>query len=376
MAATTMASSPRRSWKLVAALALGVLLAPLASPAAGVQSTEPKPTAEPTPTGSSTSGVDGNAYTGPTYGHTVTWDDEVWDVEEEVTAAEYDGLQLGTPRSTVYIEGYAGFGGDEAECLADAALEVRDRPGVSEVAPASNRTPPVPADAAGAAVLYIYTQELDDETGVEVVEYIECRTLVEGEAVLEITLQVASRFYSAELPLVRDLLATVALPEATGTAADDELPGRAVPLLDPIHVEPGEPHEPYNSTPPTSGPHWATTAAWGVYDEPVPDEVQVHNLEHGGVILQYSCDCPEAIDILEQFASPAVGYPVLVITAPYPDMEADVALTAWGRILELSAEEVTADVVREFVEAFIDQGPERIHTEELEAWRESDAPKP
>ena len=173
----------------------------------------------------------------------------------------------------------------------------------------------------------------------------------------------------------RDVGTAVASPAAEATPADG-LPGRPVPIQGFDHVAPGEPHEPYNSTPPTSGPHWPRTAAWGVHREPVPDELQVHNLEHGGVMLQYSCDCREVIEILETFADPATGYPVLVIAAPYPNMEADVAFTAWGRIQELSAAEVTPDVVRAFVEAFIDRGPEQVHTGELEAWRASDAPKP
>lgn len=163
-------------------------------------------------------------------------------------------------------------------------------------------------------------------------------------------------------------------PVAATPRADG--PGRAVPLLPADHVAPDEPHLPYNSSPPTSGPHWPVWAEWGVYDEPLPDELLVHNLEHGGVVLHYRCDCPEAIAVLERFADPATGYPVLVIAAPNPDMEAEVAFTAWGRIQHLPAARVTPDVVRAFVEAYADQGPEKIHTEELAAWRASDAPKP
>ena len=162
----------------------------------------------------------------------------------------------------------------------------------------------------------------------------------------------------------------------TATPADDASVGRTVPIQGANHVPRGAPHEPYSTTPPTSGPHWSATAEWGVSSVPIANELQVHNLEHGGVMLQYRCDCPETIALLEQFADPATGYPVLVIAAPYPDMTADVALTAWGQMLELSAEEVTPDRVRAFIEAFIDRGPEQIHSAELQAWRASDAPKP
>ena len=46
----------------------------------------------------------------------------------------------------------------------------------------------------------------------------------------------------------------------------------------------------YNSVPATSGPHQPQPLApivWGVYDEPVEEIKVVHNLEHGGVIVQY-----------------------------------------------------------------------------------------
>ena len=50
----------------------------------------------------------------------------------------------------------------------------------------------------------------------------------------------------------------------------------------------------WNSSPPTSGPHYGQTAVWGSYDEEVPLVQTVHNLEHGGVVIHYGPDVPEA----------------------------------------------------------------------------------
>ena len=50
----------------------------------------------------------------------------------------------------------------------------------------------------------------------------------------------------------------------------------------------------WNSSPPTSGPHYGQTAVWGSYDEQVPLVQTTHNLEHGGVIIHYGPDVPEA----------------------------------------------------------------------------------
>ena len=86
----------------------------------------------------------------------------------------------------------------------------------------------------------------------------------------------------------------------------------------------------YNSTPPTSGPHLGQIARWGVHTEPIPNELQVHNLEDGGVMVQYDCeDCDELVN---QLAGVVRRHDELVILAPYPDMDSRIALTAWGRI--------------------------------------------
>ncbi len=87
----------------------------------------------------------------------------------------------------------------------------------------------------------------------------------------------------------------------------------------------------YNSFPPTSGPHLGNLASWGVHDEPIPNELQVHNLEDGGVIVHY--DCPDGCpDLVAQLRAVVERYREGVILEPYPEMEARIALTAWQRI--------------------------------------------
>ena len=57
------------------------------------------------------------------------------------------------------------------------------------------------------------------------------------------------------------------------------------------HIQEGESHPAYNSDPPSSGWHYADASAptkWGVYTQEVPDEVFLHNEEHGGVIVTYN----------------------------------------------------------------------------------------
>ncbi|HEY7654168.1 MAG TPA: DUF3105 domain-containing protein [Methylomirabilota bacterium] len=92
-----------------------------------------------------------------------------------------------------------------------------------------------------------------------------------------------------------------------------------------------ESHAPYNSDPPTSGPHLPYIAPWGIHTEPIARELQVHNLEDGGVMVQYQCPtpCPDLVDKLTRIVQ---RFETQVILAPYPGMPTRIALTAWTRL--------------------------------------------
>jgi len=114
------------------------------------------------------------------------------------------------------------------------------------------------------------------------------------------------------------------------SAAD--LPGRVLPDQGNLHVQTlSEPILPYNSDPPTSGPHLPYIAPWGIHTEPIPKQLQVHNLEDGGVVVQYSCPtaCPELVDKLKAVVQ---RYDKQVLLAPYPGLANRIALTAWTRL--------------------------------------------
>ena len=107
-------------------------------------------------------------------------------------------------------------------------------------------------------------------------------------------------------------------------------PGQFFPSLGNQHLAtPDTPHAPYNTDPPTSGPHLAYVAPWGIHTVPIPRELQVHNLEDGGVLVQYNCECPELVAKLRPIVE---RYKDRVILAPYPTMKTRIALTAWTRI--------------------------------------------
>jgi hypothetical protein len=135
------------------------------------------------------------------------------------------------------------------------------------------------------------------------------------------------------------------------------LPGQQFPDQGNRHVQTfTEPIPPYNSDPPTSGPHMSYVAPWGIHTEPVPRQLQVHNLEDGGVMVQYSCPggCPELVSKLRGVVE---GYDHQVILAPYPGMKTRIALTAWTRLEAF--DEFDEGKIRRFIRAYrgIDHHP-------------------
>lgn len=113
----------------------------------------------------------------------------------------------------------------------------------------------------------------------------------------------------------------------------------------------------YELRPPSGGAHHPVWWNCGFYDEPIPDEHAVHDLEHGAVWLAYATDLAEA-DV-EAIHDLVRGDPRL-LASPHPDLaegEAVVA-TAWARQLRL--DRVDDPRLAEFVEQYEDgsQAPE------------------
>lgn len=128
-----------------------------------------------------------------------------------------------------------------------------------------------------------------------------------------------------------DLLTGSVVGSTSASRQASCLPGREVAIMDSPHISSGQAAEVrYNSTPPTSGPHFAFVVAPGIYDFPVPDQLTIHALEHGHVAIQYATDVPAAT--VAKLTGLAKRYGGDVVLAPYPGLATGIALTAWGRI--------------------------------------------
>lgn len=127
----------------------------------------------------------------------------------------------------------------------------------------------------------------------------------------------------------------------------------------------------WNSFPPTSGPHHGQTVIWGQYDEEIPLASAVHNLEHGGIVIYYGSDVPQAeVDRLIDFYR---DEPAAMLVAPLKELEDRIALTAWyvpdldeqGQGILSECTRFDEDAFESFRDAYRFLGPERFQPEDL-----------
>jgi hypothetical protein len=161
-----------------------------------------------------------------------------------------------------------------------------------------------------------------------------------------------SVFYRPVIPQL------VGAPKVVQAPADEGLPGRPIRILASPHIPfIGAPHAAYDSIPPTSGPHVPWTVAPGIYRQQIPEELQVHALEHGHVLIQYA----PGVAATERRELEGFGrrHSRQVLVAPYGRLESGVALTAWGRLERLPHPD------RGRIETFID----RLSGRYVHGWR-------
>lgn len=100
------------------------------------------------------------------------------------------------------------------------------------------------------------------------------------------------------------------------------------------HLALGESKD-YPQSPSVGGDHAPVWLECGVYDEPVPEVNVVHDLEHGTTWLTYREDLVDE-DGVDELAG---VLPPNGILSPYPEQDAPVVITVWGRQLELTGPE-------------------------------------
>jgi len=132
---------------------------------------------------------------------------------------------------------------------------------------------------------------------------------------------------------------------------------RAIELMGEEHIAVGSPLPEYNSNPPTSGPHYAQTAAAGYRTEEIPDQHLIHNLEHGDVWISYHPSISDEVkEALRQFDA------TKVVITPREANDTDIALAGWGRLdkFDLENGELPEQRVEDFIKRYANRGPEQV----------------
>lgn len=150
-------------------------------------------------------------------------------------------------------------------------------------------------------------------------------------------------------------------PSETKPETSHNYKWQTFPDLGRTHIGEGETIK-YNSNPPTSGPHLPVWEKYGIKDKEVKDELLVHSLEHGYIIVSYNCaklpkgtDCNAFKKQLSDIANEKRTWKMIVI--PRANLDVPLALTAWGHLDKM--DQVDKNRIIAFIDEFRDQGPEK-----------------
>jgi hypothetical protein len=126
----------------------------------------------------------------------------------------------------------------------------------------------------------------------------------------------------------------------------------------------------YNTDPPTSGLHNPVTIIYGIYDAPIDHLRAVHNLEHGGILIEHGrgVSAGDVSQLQEFYRDDPTG----LVVAPLPRLDKRIALAAWtfdeARLVERGYEgegrlalcpAFDEGAFRRFVDEYRFRGPER-----------------
>lgn len=104
----------------------------------------------------------------------------------------------------------------------------------------------------------------------------------------------------------------------------------------------------YQLSPPVGGDHFPVPGTCGYYEtEPPPDEMLVHDLEHGAVWVAYTPDLDAA---QKSTLSGLVAQQAKVTATPHDDLASPVVVSAWGR--QLALDSVDDPRLQQFIDTY------------------------
>ena len=187
----------------------------------GLEAAEPEPTEEPTeepsnpPDDPNTGGGDLETISSPSFGYSLTYDTEVWEVADEpTTSAEgIDSFSLVAGFTTVYFDGFP-TNADAQRCVEVVANTETSADNVLDVQPMEdeNGDPIEGGNGTDAFVGYQIQRTASDGSEITQAFYVRCIVIVPGQSVLAIRQYCAAELYLLAAILRDTLLESLELP--------------------------------------------------------------------------------------------------------------------------------------------------------------------
>jgi len=113
----------------------------------------------------------------------------------------------------------------------------------------------------------------------------------------------------------------------------------------------------YQTSPPASGDHWPTPGRCGFFEDGLPDERVVHNMEHGNIVVNYNLPLASDVSALRN-ALDGIGLNnIWGVARAYDGIPTgQLALSTWGIIDTFVG--IDRDRISRFFEAYSGGGPE------------------
>ena len=122
-----------------------------------------------------------------------------------------------------------------------------------------------------------------------------------------------------------------------------------------VHV-PSNTRVNYRTDPPVSGNHWDRWMDPGRYSEVPPNEMLVHSLEHGHIVIYFERANAEAVRLLTLWSNMYRGMWDGIVVVPRPGLGNEVIVTAWTKSLRMPMFEPATAAA--FIDAYRGRGPE------------------
>lgn len=246
---------------------------------------------------SARSQVDGNTYTSPTYGYSLTWDDSWW-LLTDFSTTEFEYVTLTNGGITVSFGG-ANYGGALECVLATTQLVSIDENNTDYAVVPGPDGEMLAGDDSAASVTVTFVRRGE----MRFKDYISCHAIVPGESAFWALAAIPETLYDSQQPLVVDLLDGLSLGGGAPEPEEHADPGPADRPSDaPEQFEPGVQGTRYLS--PRFGYRITWDPSWIVWEESSNEVGDFLGLRNGqGTVLISSSDqiVGEPSELVDQF---------------------------------------------------------------------------